>query len=64
MLNLLILLAVAFPFFVITIWALIDIILKDFKSTIEKGIWFAIASIPFIGALIYFLIGRKRGKKE
>lgn len=43
--------------------SLIDIARKKFKSTREKVLWWAIASIPVIGWLIYLLIGFWRGKK-
>ncbi|MGB9498966.1 MAG: PLDc N-terminal domain-containing protein [Dissulfuribacterales bacterium] len=43
--------------------SLIDIAKKEFKSTREKILWWAIASIPVIGWLIYLLFGFWRGKK-
>ena len=43
--------------------SLIDIARKEFKSTREKIMWWAIASIPVIGWLIYLSIGFWRGKK-
>ncbi len=43
--------------------SLIDIAKKDFKSIREKILWWAVASIPVIGWLIYLFFGFWRGKK-
>ena len=43
--------------------SLIDIARKEFKTTREKILWWAIASIPVIGWLIYLLFGFWRGEK-
>ena len=55
--------AMTIPFFLLTIWMLVDISLKKFKSTGEKAIWWLITLTPFIGWLIYLIFGFKRGKK-
>jgi hypothetical protein len=40
--------------------ALIDILRNDFKGTNEKLIWILVVFfMPFLGTLLYFLIGRK-----
>ncbi|MFW5909001.1 MAG: PLDc N-terminal domain-containing protein [Desulfosalsimonas sp.] len=51
------------PFFLLTVWALVDISIKDFKTLKEKVIWYLIALIPFIGWLIYLILGFRRGIK-
>ena len=51
------------PFFLLTVWALVDISIKDFKTLKEKVIWYLIALIPFIGWLIYLILGFRRGVK-
>jgi hypothetical protein len=51
-------------FFLLTCVAILDIARKDFGSIQVKALWgFIVALIPFIGVLIYFLIGFRRGKK-
>ncbi|MFZ3048609.1 MAG: PLDc N-terminal domain-containing protein [Desulfatirhabdiaceae bacterium] len=50
------------PFFLMTFWAVINASQKEFKSLGIKAAWMMIASIPFIGFIFYFLIGRKQGK--
>ena len=51
------------PFFLLTVWALVDISIKDFKTLKEKVIWYLIALLPFIGWLIYLILGFRRGVK-
>jgi len=51
------------PFFLLTVWALVDISIKDFKTLKEKVIWYLVALIPFIGWLIYLILGFRRGVK-
>jgi len=48
----------------LTMLALIDIILKDFKSSKDKLIWHIIVIIPIIGWLIYLIFGFKKGQKN
>jgi hypothetical protein len=51
-------------FFLLTCVAILDIARKDFGSIQMKALWgFIVAMIPFIGVLIYFLIGFRKGKK-
>jgi uncharacterized membrane protein YhaH (DUF805 family) len=59
----LIIIAVALPFFMLTMWAAIDVAVKKFNTPREKTIWWIIALIPFIGWLIYFAGGYGRGVK-
>lgn len=49
-------------FYLITCLAIFDIARKDFGSLAFKLLWGLIALIPFIGVIIYFLIGFRLGK--
>jgi hypothetical protein len=51
------------PFLLLTVWALVDIAIKDFPSLKEKALWYIVALIPFIGWLFYLLFGFRRGRK-
>ena len=51
------------PFFLLTIWAVVNAAQKDFGSTEKKIMWVVVAAIPFIGFLIYLVAGFRRGKK-
>jgi uncharacterized membrane protein YhaH (DUF805 family) len=50
-------------FFLLTCWALLDIASKNFGGIEKKAAWGFISLIPFIGPIIYFSLGFKRGKK-
>jgi hypothetical protein len=60
---LLIVIAVALPFFMLTMWAAIDVAVKKFSTPREKTIWWIIALIPFVGWFIYLAGGFRRGVK-
>lgn len=47
--------------YILTCWAIIDVLLKKFDSIEKKAVWGIIAFIPFIGWPLYFLFGRKQG---
>ena len=50
-------------FFLITCVALLDIARKDFGSIQMKALWaFVAALVPFIGVVVYFLFGFRKGK--
>ena len=51
------------PFFLMTIWAIVDAAQKDFGTAGKKALWWLIASIPFVGFIPYFLFGYRKGKK-
>lgn len=51
-------------FYVLTCWALIDVARKDFGGTEKKAMWGFVSLIPFIGFVIYFIFGFKKGKKR
>ncbi len=54
--------ALCVPFFLGTIWAIVDVAQKDFESTGKKALWWLIASVPFIGFIFYLLFGFRKGK--
>jgi len=51
------------PFFVLTVWALVDVFVKEFDSTGRKALWAVVAAVPFVGAPVYLLIGFRQGRK-
>lgn len=59
----LIFLAICIPFFIGTIWAVVDVAQKDFGGAGAKAKWWIIASIPFAGFIVYLLAGFRKGKK-
>jgi hypothetical protein len=58
-----IVLALAAPFLLATLWAIIHASQKEFGSLKEKTIWMLVAAIPFIGFIIYLIFGFRKGKK-
>ena len=59
----LIFLAVCIPFFIGTVWAVIDVAQKDFATSRHKALWWLVASVPFVGFIVYLLFGMRKGKK-
>ena len=51
------------PFFIGTIWAIVDVAQKDFGSVRNKAMWWIIASVPFVGFIVYLIFGFRKGKK-
>ncbi len=51
------------PFFLGTIWAVVDVAQKDFGTMGKKAMWWIIASVPFIGFIIYLIVGFRKGNK-
>lgn len=51
-------------FFLLTCLAILDIARKDFGSIQMKALWgFLVAMVPFIGVVVYFLLGARKGKR-
>jgi hypothetical protein len=51
-------------FMLLSWWAIRDAFNKEFESTNEKVFWVQLAVlVPFLGGIVYILVGRKRGKK-
>ena len=57
-------LALVVPFFIGTIWAVVDSAQKDFGSLGRKAVWVAVSSVPFVGFIVYLLFGFRRGKRQ
>lgn len=51
------------PFFILTVWALVDVFVKEFGSTGRKALWALVAAVPFVGALVYLAFGFRQGRK-
>ena len=51
-------------FWGLTMIALVDIILKDFKDMKEKVLWLFVASVPLMGWLFYLLFGYRKGTRK
>ena len=51
------------PFLLFTVWAIVDVLMKDFGTTGRKALWALVASVPFFGAVVYLLVGFRPGRK-
>jgi hypothetical protein len=60
----LVFLALCVPFFIGTVWAVVDVAQKDFGAASRKALWWVVASIPFLGFILYLLLGFRKGKKS
>ncbi len=59
------LLLVAGLFVLLSWWSIRDAYSREFTSGNEKFFWLQVSVlIPFLGCLLYILIGRKRGRKK
>ena len=61
--TVIIVVALSVPFFIMTVWAVVDAALKDFGPPVKKAIWLIVAAVPYIGFVFYFAIGFRKGKK-
>jgi hypothetical protein len=52
------------PFFIGTIWAVVDSAQRDFGSLGRKAAWVAVAGVPFVGFILYLIFGWRRGRKN
>jgi hypothetical protein len=59
----LIFLVVCVPFFIGTVWAVLDVAQKNFATFRTKALWWLVASVPFAGFIVYLLFGMRKGKK-
>lgn len=55
-------LILAIPFLAGTIWAVVNAAQKEFGTMGQKTLWVIVAGIPFIGFIIYFLFGARKGR--
>ncbi len=60
----LVFLAACVPFFIGTIWAVTDVAQRDFGTLRNKALWWVVASIPFVGFIIYLLTGFRKGRRS
>jgi hypothetical protein len=60
----LVFLAACVPFFIGTIWAVVDVAQRDFGTLRDKALWWVVASIPFVGFIIYLLTGFRKGRRS
>jgi len=51
------------PFFIGTVWAVVDAAQKEFGTLGRKVAWVVVAGVPFVGFIVYLLFGFRRGKK-
>ncbi len=49
--------------YILTCWAMLDVAKKSFASLEEKIAWGVVAFIPFVGWIVYALVGRNRGNR-
>jgi len=54
---------VCMPFLAVTLWAIVDASGREFATFKQKVVWMLVASVPFIGFVIYLIFGRWRGKR-
>ncbi len=46
-----------------TVWAIKDVVYRDFDSLRRKKIWIAVTVlIPCLGGVVYLVFGRKQGR--
>jgi len=62
--EILLLLLIAGAPLILLIWAAVDLLSSKFENSVEKLIWLvAIVFVPFLGAILYLVIGRKQKLK-
>ena len=59
----LIIIAAHIPIMLLTLWAIVDAAKREFETTGKKVLWLFVAAIPYVGFLIYFIFGCRKGKK-
>lgn len=51
-------------FLLLSWWSIRDAFHREFGSTNEKFFWVQLSVlVPFLGGIVYLLVGRKRGRK-
>lgn len=55
--------ALSIPFLGGTLWAILDAARREFRSLGEKALWILVAAVPFVGFVVYLLLGFRRGAK-
>ncbi len=59
--TIMVVVALSIPFVGGTVWAVVDAARREFGSLAEKAIWIMVAAVPFVGFLVYLLLGLRRG---
>jgi len=49
-------------FYAVTCWAIMDVARRDFGSLARKAVWGVIVLVPFVGCVLYVLVGRRGSK--
>ena len=60
----LVFLALCVPFFIGTLWAVVDVAQREFATTGRKALWWVVASVPFVGFIVYALFGLRQGRRR
>ncbi len=58
-----VILLLSLPFFLGSIWGIVNAAQKEFATVAIKIRWVLIAAIPFIGFIIYLLFGFRKGRR-
>lgn len=57
--------AIIFGVFILWLWALVDIITSKFEDSLLQVVWLLVVFfLPFIGVILYLLIGKSMKKIE
>ncbi len=56
-------LLLSLPFFLGTVWGMVNAAQKEFSSQAVKITWILVAGIPFIGFIIYLIFGFRKGRR-
>jgi membrane protein implicated in regulation of membrane protease activity len=57
--------AIIFGVFILWLWALVDIITSKFEDSLLQVVWLLVVFfLPFVGVILYFLIGKSMKKIE
>jgi hypothetical protein len=51
------------PFFLMTVWSVVNAAEKEFATLGTKVLWVMVASVPFVGFIVYWLFGARKGRK-
>ncbi len=62
--TILVLIILAIPFVLLSFWAITNASQKEFGTLGKKTLWILVAAIPFIGFIIYFIFGFRKGRKQ
>ncbi len=62
--SILVIIILTIPFVLLTILAVVNAAQKEFGTLGKKVFWMLVAAIPFIGFIIYFIFGFRKGKKQ